>query len=143
MFQQHYVLVSLIAVSYTHLDVYKRQELDFIFAKAQFGVLYHCCRPTIQKDGNVLSFLEARHPCIDQEKVIANDIILKQHRILLITGSNTGGKTVTLKTAGLLSFMALCGLPVSYTHLDVYKRQAYAGCCRCCLSKNATLRYRD
>ena len=95
-----------------HFNLEILTELDFIFAKAQFGVLYHCCRPTIQKDGNVLSFLEARHPCIDQEKVIANDIILKQHRILLITGSNTGGKTVTLKTAGLLSFMALCGLPV-------------------------------
>ena len=57
-------------------------------------------------------FLEARHPCIDQDKVVANDIILKNHRVLLITGSNTGGKTVTLKTAGLLSFMAICGLPV-------------------------------
>lgn len=95
-----------------HFNLELLSELDFIFAKAQFGVLYHCVRPVIQKDGNELSLLEARHPCIDQDKVVANDIILKNHRVLLITGSNTGGKTVTLKTAGLLSFMAICGLPV-------------------------------
>ena len=95
-----------------HFNLELLAELDFIFAKAQFGVLYHCVRPVIQKDGNELSLLEARHPCIDQDKVVANDIILKNHRVLLITGSNTGGKTVTLKTAGLLSFMAICGLPV-------------------------------
>lgn len=94
-------------------------ELDFIFAKAQLGVSFHCTRPIIEKDGDVLSFIEARHPCIDQNKVIANDIILKKQRVLLITGSNTGGKTVTLKTAGLLSFMALCGLPVPASEATV------------------------
>lgn len=95
-----------------HFNLELLTELDFIFAKAQFGVLYHCVSPVVQKNGSQLVLLEARHPCIDQEKVVANDIILNKHRVLLITGSNTGGKTVTLKTAGLLSFMALCGLPV-------------------------------
>ena len=75
-------------------------------------MLYQCVLPVIQKDGNELLLLEARHPCIEHDKVVANDIILKNHRVLLITGSNTGGKTVTLKTAGLLAFMAICGLPV-------------------------------
>lgn len=60
-----------------HFNLELLSELDFIFAKAQFGVLYHCVRPVIQKDGNELSLLEARHPCIDQNKVVANDIILK------------------------------------------------------------------
>ncbi len=55
---------------------------------------------------------EARHPLIDEKKVIANNIILRDHQMLLISGSNTGGKTVTLKTTGLLSLMALCGMPI-------------------------------
>ncbi|HJI33464.1 MAG TPA: hypothetical protein OIL95_03045 [Coprobacillaceae bacterium] len=52
--------------------------------------------------------LKARHPLIDQNKIIANDICFKETQdILLISGSNTGGKTVALKTAGLLSLMAI------------------------------------
>lgn len=88
------------------------EELDFIFAKAQYGYLHHCCRPTVEENGVQVTLKEARHPLIDEKKVVANDIILSQHRMLLISGSNTGGKTVTLKTAGLLSLMAICGMPV-------------------------------
>lgn len=102
-----------------HFNLELLAELDFVFAKAQFGVHYHCVRPIIKENGDVLSLLEARHPCIDQDKVIANDIILDKHRVLLITGSNTGGKTVTLKTAGLLSFMALCGLAVPAREAEI------------------------
>lgn len=88
------------------------EELDFIFAKAQYGYIHQCCRPIIEESGQLLSFKQARHPLIDEKKVVANDIVLSKHRMLLISGSNTGGKTVTLKTAGLLSLMAVCGIPV-------------------------------
>lgn len=84
-------------------------ELDFIFAKARFGAEYDACIPQMGADH--LSLIQARHPLIDQKKVVANDIILETP-MLMITGSNTGGKTVALKTAGLLSLMGMCGLPV-------------------------------
>ena len=71
----------------------------------------------VVQNGN-LSLHQARHPLIDPEKVVANDIIIKQ-KVLMITGSNTGGKTVTLKTAGLLSLMAEAGLPVSATKATI------------------------
>lgn len=83
--------------------------LDLIFAKARFGVDYDCCIGEI--GASSLSLKQARHPLIDQTKVVANDIILDT-QALMITGSNTGGKTVALKTAGLLSLMGQCGLPI-------------------------------
>ena len=85
-------------------------ELDFIFAKARFGCDYDCVKPDINETG-VLSLKQARHPLIDQEKIVPNDIII-DGKMLMITGSNTGGKTVALKTAGLLSLMAISGLAV-------------------------------
>ena len=65
-----------------------------------------------------LSLKQARHPLIDQKKVVANDIILDTP-MLMITGSNTGGKTVALKTAGLLSLMGLCALPVPAVKAEI------------------------
>lgn len=95
-----------------HFNLEILTELDFIFAKASFGCEYDCCIPTIQNDQYTLLLKDARHPLIDQNKVVANTIALKKHHMLLISGSNTGGKTVTLKTVGLLSYMALCGIPI-------------------------------
>ena len=83
------------------------EELDFIFAKASFGLKYDCCIPKVSEDNSKIVLKGARHPLIDQSKVVANTIILEDHKMLLISGSNTGGKTVTLKTVGLLSLMAL------------------------------------
>lgn len=88
------------------------EEIDFIFAKAQYGVLYNCCIPTMTQDSRSLVFKQARHPLIDPEHVVANDIDFCHRQMILISGSNTGGKTVTLKTTGLLSLMALCGMPI-------------------------------
>lgn len=85
-------------------------QLDFIFSKAMFGVQYHCCKPEIDSSYKKLYIQDARHPLIDQEKVVANTISLSNQKMLLITGSNTGGKSVLLKTVGLLSLMALSGL---------------------------------
>lgn len=91
-------------------------ELDFIFAKARFGAEYDSCIPQMGSDH--LSLIQARHPLIDQKKVVANDIILERP-MLMITGSNTGGKTVALKTAGLLSLMGMCGLPVPASRAEI------------------------
>ncbi|MEG0548948.1 MAG: endonuclease MutS2 [Coprobacillus sp.] len=95
-----------------HFNLEILEEIDFIFAKANYGYQHQCCIPTITNQYTSLILKQARHPLIDETKVIANDIIFNDHRMLLITGSNTGGKTVTLKSAGLLSFMALCGMPI-------------------------------
>lgn len=94
-----------------HFNLEILEEMDFIFAKAQYGYYHKCCIPTIHQKHD-LFLKEARHPLIDEKKVVANNIALKDHHMLLISGSNTGGKTVTLKTVGLLSFMALCGMPI-------------------------------
>lgn len=109
-----YSLSQMIKNNYIHfyfnLEILK--DIDFIFAKAQYGYDHHCCIPHFESENTSLILKEARHPFIDEKKVVSNHIILDKHRMLLISGSNTGGKTVTLKTAGLLSFMALCGLPI-------------------------------
>ncbi|HAN57599.1 MAG TPA: endonuclease MutS2 [Erysipelotrichaceae bacterium] len=92
------------------------EALDFIFAKARFGVEYDCCIPVM--GAQQLSLKQARHPLIDQKKVVANDIILDT-QALMITGSNTGGKTVALKTAGLLALMGQCALPVPAVNAEI------------------------
>ncbi|MST90202.1 endonuclease MutS2 [Sharpea azabuensis] len=108
--------VKRIATSLSY-DLELVTVLDFIFAKAEYGNFIDGIMPDVVQKGN-LSLHQARHPLIDPEKVVANDIILKQ-KVLMITGSNTGGKTVTLKTAGLLSLMAEAGLPVSATKASI------------------------
>lgn len=95
-----------------HFNMKILEELDFVFAKGYYGYVHKCAIPNIVKDGRKIELKEARHPLIDPKKVISNTIILDECSMLLISGSNTGGKTVTLKTVGLLSLMALCGLPI-------------------------------
>lgn len=88
-------------------------DIDTIFAIGSYSKKLDMVMPIIDNDYQGISFLKARHPLIDQKQVVANDIVLqKPQDILLISGSNTGGKTVALKTAGLLSLMAICGLPI-------------------------------
>ncbi|MGN0621620.1 MAG: endonuclease MutS2 [Porcipelethomonas sp.] len=90
-------------------------ELNLYFAKANLGAEMRACAPEITCDGK-LRLVKARHPLIDREKAVPVDISLgEEYSTLIITGPNTGGKTVSLKTAGLLSAMVMCGLmiPVS------------------------------
>lgn len=85
-------------------------ELDFIFCKGKLSLDCNGREPILNSDG-IIEFKRARHPLIDKEKVVANDIYLGENfDTLVITGPNTGGKTVTLKTVGLFSVMAACGL---------------------------------
>ncbi len=88
-------------------------SFDVLFAKAKYAKMMHATVPEVTSSFDELSFKKARHPLLNQEHVISNDIAIKgQHRMMLITGSNTGGKTVTLKTIGLLTWMALSGLAI-------------------------------
>lgn len=84
--------------------------LEFIFAKAQLAQQMKACRPSVSQKG-IVRLVQARHPLIDAKAVVPNTIILGgEYRILLITGSNTGGKTVSMKTLGLLVLMHQAGL---------------------------------
>ncbi|GAA6427199.1 endonuclease MutS2 [Dielma fastidiosa] len=87
--------------------------LDAIFAKARWAKENDSCVAEIDDKAQRLYLKKARHPLIDPKKVIANTYeIALPKRILLITGSNTGGKTVTLKTLGLFVLMSMCGFPI-------------------------------
>lgn len=87
--------------------------LDVLFAQAHYAFVTNGCYADLEKDGSTLFMKDARHPLIDEKKVVANTYRMEQpHRILLISGSNTGGKTVTLKTIGLFTIMSMSGLPI-------------------------------
>jgi DNA mismatch repair protein MutS2 len=87
-------------------------ELDFLNSKANYAVEKNCTIPDINSR-EYISLVEARHPFIPPKDVVPLTFeIGKAYNTLLITGPNTGGKTVALKTAGLLSLMALSGVPV-------------------------------
>jgi len=101
-------LVSkLIEMSYEIIS-----ELDLCFARAKFSLEHDCYRPLLNDKG-IISISRARHPLLDSNTVVPTDIILgKDYDTLVVTGPNTGGKTVVLKTIGLLTLMAQAGLHI-------------------------------
>lgn len=92
--------------------------LDLVFAQAKYAQALRCVEPALSRDQGsaeapALSLREARHPLLDQRTVVPIDLWLGgDFRLLLITGPNTGGKTVALKTTGLLALMAQAGLHI-------------------------------
>ena len=94
------------------IDTRVISELDFIFAKAKFSNAINGITPIIN-DKKYINLINARHPLIDETKVVPTSLTLgKDFSLLIITGPNTGGKTVTLKTVGLLELMACSGLNI-------------------------------
>ena len=85
---------------------------DFYFALARFCIDFNCSAPILNTKGQ-LSLISARHPLISKDKVVPITISLgSDYHLLVITGPNTGGKTVTLKTVGLLVTLASSGIPI-------------------------------
>lgn len=87
-------------------------ELDFIFARASLAMEQNATRPIFNTKGYI-NIRKGRHPLIDKKKVVPIDIHLgKDFHLLIVTGPNTGGKTVSLKTVGLLTLMGQAGLHI-------------------------------
>ncbi len=100
-------------------------RLDMIFARGQLSYKMNACRPEIRTDGAV-RLRHARHPLLDSARAVPVDLELgERFDTLVITGPNTGGKTVSLKTLGLLTLMAQCGLHIptdSGSAVTVFRR---------------------
>ncbi|MCG7346428.1 endonuclease MutS2 [Sporosarcina sp. ACRSL] len=87
-------------------------EIDIILAKSKYGIAHKCTKPEVNNEGYI-RLAKARHPLLPIEQAVANTIEFgKEITTIVITGPNTGGKTVTLKTVGLCTLMAQAGLPI-------------------------------
>lgn len=92
------------------VDIQTLEEIDCIYARAEYSYKLSCVMPKIN-DSGVIDIQMGRHPLIDRKKVVPVNIALGDtYRFLLVSGPNTGGKTVTLKMVGLFCLMAMCGL---------------------------------
>ena len=99
-------------------------HLDFVFAKANLSRNYNGTEPVFNENGYI-NIRKGRHPLLDRKKVVPIDISIgRDYRLLLVTGPNTGGKTVSLKTVGLLTLMGQSGLHIpafGHSELAVYE----------------------
>ena len=96
-------------------------KLDFIFAKAQLSKNMNASEPIFNENGYI-NIKKGRHPLLDKKKVVPIDIVMgKDYKLLIVTGPNTGGKTVSLKTVGLFTLMGQSGL-----HIPAFDRSELA-----------------
>ena len=98
------------------------EEMDTYYARAEYAYKLSCIKPEVNDKG-IISIEQGRHPLIDRKKVVPVTLELgRDYRFLLISGPNTGGKTVTLKMVGLFSLMAMCGLfiPARRAEISVF-----------------------
>ncbi len=113
------ILARLSADVRTNADILRTDydmlcTLDFIFARAKLSYALNACAPLFKEPGSGVKLERARHPLLDSKTAVPIDIAIgRSYDTLVITGPNTGGKTVSLKTLGLLSLMAASGLHIS------------------------------
>ena len=103
-------------------------ELDFIFSKGAYASYIDGTYPLVTDNGT-FDIISARHPLIDRKTVISSDIYMQEgYNVIMITGPNTGGKTVTLKTVGIIHLMGMCGLliPANYGSKIAYYNEIFA-----------------
>ncbi len=103
-------------------DISVLEEIDAAYARAEYAYKLSCVKPELNDKGEI-AIDSGRHPLIDRKKVVPVSISLgKEYRFLLISGPNTGGKTVSLKMVGLFSLMGMCGLfvPAKRAILSVF-----------------------
>ncbi len=111
------ILSNLSNQAATHTDAleetfYILSKLDFIFAKAALSKYYKCSAPVFNTKGYI-NIKDGRHPLLDAKKAVPINIYLgKDFNLLIVTGPNTGGKTVSLKTVGLFTLMGQAGLHI-------------------------------
>lgn len=127
------ILAALSAQTAAHTDTLTGNQkamtmLDFIFAKASLAMEQNASRPVFHTDHQI-HIRKGRHPLLDKHKVVPVDILLGiDFDLLIITGPNTGGKTVALKTVGLLTLMGQAGLHIpalDRSELSIF-REVYA-----------------
>ncbi|MBQ8685237.1 MAG: endonuclease MutS2 [Clostridia bacterium] len=105
------------------VDMEILEEIDCAYACAEYAYKLSCVKPEMN-DSGVIAIDAGRHPLIDRQKVVPVSLSLgKEYRFLLVSGPNTGGKTVTLKMVGLFCMMAMCGLfvPAKRATLSVFE----------------------
>lgn len=109
-------------------DCANMTQLDFIFARAHLALEQEAVRPEFN-EAHVIRIYKGRHPLIDEKKVVPIDLTIgEKYDMIIVTGPNTGGKTVTLKTVGLFELMGMTGLHIpaaEHSELSVF-REVYA-----------------
>ena len=127
--EEEKILASLSVLLSDHLTALRDNcanmtQLDFIFAKAGLALDENAVRPDFNED-HIIRIHKGRHPLIDPKKVVPIDLTIgEDYDMIIVTGPNTGGKTVTLKTVGLFELMGLAGLhiPAGEHSVDILKR---------------------